>query len=62
MIAGSTFDARPPPGGYQYNAADLVQSGGALAATLDRSLDERDPGWRADAARVNAYTARPDCG
>ena len=38
MIAASTFDARPPPGGYQYNAADLVQSGGALAATLDRTL------------------------
>ena len=55
MIAGSTFDARPPPGGYQYNAADLVQSGGALAATLDRVLDERAPGWRTDAARLNAY-------
>ncbi len=55
MIAGSTFDARPPPGGYQYNAADLVQSGGALAATLDRVLDERDPAWRTDATRVNAY-------
>ncbi len=55
MIAGSTFDARPPPGGYEYNAADLVQSGGALAATLDRTLDERVPGWRADPARLNAY-------
>lgn len=55
MIAGSTFDARPPPGGYQYNAADLVQSGGALAATLDRTLDERVPGWRADCTRLNAY-------
>ena len=55
MISGSTFDATPPPGGYQYNAADLVQSGGALAATLDRALDEHDPGWRVDARRVNAY-------
>lgn len=48
MIAGSTFDARPPPGGFHYNAADLVQSGGALAARLDQTLDARRPDWRAD--------------
>jgi hypothetical protein len=46
MIAGSTFDARPAPGGYQYNAADLVQSGGALASRLDQVLDARCPDWR----------------
>lgn len=55
MIAGSTFDARPPAGGYPYNAADLVQSGGALAATLDRTLDEHAPGWREVPSRLNAY-------
>jgi hypothetical protein len=54
MIAGSTFDARPPPGGHLYNAADLVQSGGALAARLDQILDARRPDWRADAALVHA--------
>jgi hypothetical protein len=48
MIAGSTFDARPAPGGYHYNAADLVQSGGALASRLDQVLDTRSPGWRND--------------
>lgn len=46
MIAGSTFDARPAPGGYQYNAADLVQSGGALASRLDQVLDVHCPDWR----------------
>jgi hypothetical protein len=54
MIAGSTFDARPPPGGHHYNAADLVQSGGALAAKLDQILDARCPDWRADANVVHA--------
>ncbi|MBN8728536.1 MAG: hypothetical protein J0H15_12665 [Xanthomonadales bacterium] len=39
MIAGSTFDAAPLPGAHRLNAADLVQSGGALAARLDRVLD-----------------------
>ena len=53
-IAGSTFDARPPAGGYRYNAAELVQSGGALAATLDRLLDEQRPGWRAESHVVHA--------
>jgi len=55
MIAGSTFDARPPPGGAFYNAADLVQSGGALAAKLDASLDAVRPGWRHDPAIVGAH-------
>lgn len=55
MIAGSTFDARPPPGGYLYNAADLVQSGGALAAKLDATLDAQHPGWRSDPVCVNAH-------
>src|SRR5690606_16447095 len=55
MIAGSTFDARPPPGGAFYNAADLVQSGGALAHKLDAVLDERRPGWRNDPAIAQAH-------
>jgi hypothetical protein len=54
MIAGSTFDARPAPGGHLYNAADLVQSGGALAARLDQVLDARHPHWRSDAGIVHA--------
>ena len=54
MIAGSTFDARPSPGGYQYNAADLVQSGGALASRLDQVLDARCPDWRSRPALVVA--------
>lgn len=54
MIAGSTFDARPLPGGYLFNAADLVQSGGALAAILDVLLDAQHPDWRSDPAMVRA--------
>jgi len=54
MIAGSTFDARPIAGGYQYNAADLVQSGGALASRLDQVLDVRCPDWRTQPALVAA--------
>jgi hypothetical protein len=50
MIAGSTFDARS--GAHPYNAAELVQSGGALAAKLDAKLDKHHPGWREDAALV----------
>ncbi|MBN8480336.1 MAG: hypothetical protein J0L88_01965 [Xanthomonadales bacterium] len=49
MIDGSTFDARPPPGGAAFNAAELVQSGGALASQLERKLDKHRPGWREDA-------------
>lgn len=55
MIAGSTFDARPPPGGHLYNAADLVHSGGAFAAKLDRALDEQAPHWRADETLRQAH-------
>ncbi len=44
MIAGSTFDARS--GAHPYNAAELVQSGGALAAKLDTKLDKHWSGWR----------------
>jgi hypothetical protein len=45
MIGGSTFDARSPKG-QTYNAAELVQSGGALAAKLDAKLDKHHTGWR----------------
>jgi hypothetical protein len=51
-IAGSTFDARAPRGAT-YNAAELVQSGGALAAKLDAKLDKHRPGWRDDPALVS---------
>ncbi len=54
-IAGSTFDARPPPGGAAFNAAELVQSGGALAAKLARKLDKHRPGWRDDAGLLHAH-------
>lgn len=56
MIAGSTFDALPSPGGYPFNAADLVQSGGALAARLDTILDGQSPRWRSDPILVQAQT------
>jgi hypothetical protein len=52
MIAGSTFDARAPG---VYNAAELVQSGGALAAKLDRKLDKRVPQWHDDPAIVRGH-------
>jgi hypothetical protein len=48
MIAGSTFDARPPAQDWEYNSVDLVQSGGALASKLDAKLDKHVPGWRDD--------------
>lgn len=54
-ISGSTFDARPPPGGAAFNAAELVQSGGALAAKLAQKLDKHRPGWRADERLVHAH-------
>ena len=54
MIAGSTFDARAPGGGA-YNAAELVQSGGALAAKLDVKLDKHRPGWRSDPALLRGH-------
>ncbi|MCK9539015.1 hypothetical protein [Dokdonella sp.] len=53
MIAGSTFDARPLPGAQHLNAADLVQSGGALAARLDQRLDASAPAWRHCAGAVH---------
>lgn len=53
-IAGSTFDARPSPSQGWLNAADLVHSGGALAARLDRVLDVRQPQWRSDARIASA--------
>jgi hypothetical protein len=49
MIAGSTFDARPPPKAREYNTAEIiVESGGALAQKLDTKLDKYVPNWRAD--------------
>lgn len=48
MIAGSTFDARPAPPVLEYNPADIVASGGALAPKLPQLLDGTQPGWRAD--------------
>jgi hypothetical protein len=49
MIAGSTFDARPPPKAREYNSAEVVvQSGGALAQKLDIKLDKYAPSWRSD--------------
>lgn len=54
-IAGSTFDARPPPGGAAFNAAELVQSGGALAAKLSQKLDKHRDGWRADPQLLRAH-------
>jgi hypothetical protein len=55
MIAGSTFDARPPPSMLEYNTAELlVQSRGALARKLDKKLDKHVPGWRSDARIVHA--------
>ena len=54
MIAGSTFDARAPGGGA-YNAAELVQIGGALAAKLDAKLDKHHPGWRDEPGLVRGH-------
>lgn len=54
-ICGSTFDARPVPGEAAFNSADLVQSGGALAAKLEQKLDKHRPGWRDEPALVHAH-------
>jgi len=55
MIAGSTFDARPPMPATEYNSVDIiVQSGGALAQKLDHKLDKHVTGWREDARLVHA--------
>ena len=54
MIAGSTFDARPAPPVMEYNPAEFVASGGALAPKLPLVLDAERPGWRADPDIVRA--------
>jgi len=55
MIAGSTFDARPPHPPQEYNSVDsIVQSGGALAQKIDHKLDKHVGGWRADRRLVHA--------
>lgn len=54
-IAGSTFDARPPRGWAAFNAAELVHSGGALAAKLNRKLDKHRRGWRTDPQLLRAH-------
>ncbi|MGA9332772.1 MAG: hypothetical protein WBV39_00655 [Rudaea sp.] len=55
MIAGSTFDARPPPPALEYNSADMVmQSGGALAQKLEIKLDKHVENWREDQRIVDA--------
>ena len=55
MIAGSTFDARPPMPALEYNSADMVmESGGALARKLDQKLDKHVPGWRDDPRLAHA--------
>jgi hypothetical protein len=54
-IAGSTFDARPPSQDWEYNSADAVQTGGALAAKLAAKLDKHAPGWLSDATMVRAH-------
>lgn len=53
MIGGSTFDARSP--GRAYNAAELVQSGGALASKLAVKLDKHRPRWRESAHLVHGH-------
>lgn len=45
MIGGSTFDARQSSGPVP-NAAEMLQTGGALAPSLPAYLDLRDPRWR----------------
>lgn len=54
MIAGSTFDARPAPPAVDYNPADIMASGGALAPKLPLVLDAEHAGWRADPDIVRA--------
>ena len=55
MIAGSTFDARPPHPPHEYNSVDtIVQSGGALAQKMGQKLDKHAAGWRDDQHLVHA--------
>jgi len=55
MIGGSTFDARPSANGDPFNAAEIVQSGGALAAKLAGKLDKHRPGWRDEPLLMHAH-------
>ena len=54
MIAGSTFDARPAPSVIDYNPAEVVATGGALAPKLPMVLDAEYASWRQDADIVRA--------
>lgn len=66
MIAGSTFDARPPeskppeverrrmPRPEDYNTAEVVATRGPLAPKLAPELDRVRPGWRGDPELVRA--------
>lgn len=54
MIAGSTFDARPAPSVNDYNPADAMASGGALAPKLALILDNEHAGWRINPDVVRA--------
>lgn len=54
-IAGSTFDARPPNRDWEFNSADAVHTGGALASKLAGKLDKHLPGWQADAGLAHAH-------
>ena len=53
-IAGSTFDARPASRDWEYNSADAVHTGGALAAKLTAKLDKHVPHWQSDVALTHA--------
>jgi hypothetical protein len=54
MIAGSTFDARPAPTVIDYNPAEVVATGGALAPKLPMVLDAEYASWRQDPDIVRA--------
>jgi hypothetical protein len=54
MIAGSTFDARPAPPVQEYNPAEVVASGGALAPKLPTLLDAMQPQWRGEPDMLRA--------
>jgi hypothetical protein len=48
MIAGSTFDARPPAPVQEFNPVYVMAAGGALAPRLPEVLDRQRPRWRED--------------
>ncbi len=55
-IAGSTFDARQPQTEQDdFNSAQILHSGGALAAKLAQKLDKHVPRWQSDARLVHAH-------